>query len=153
MFKHILVPLDGSAFAEAAIPYALSLAVQYQAEVTLLRVVLPPRWQAMMEAESPALYEKLSRTAEQDAASYLEYQQAALRVHGLQVHIHTESGEAVAELILHVVAELRPDLLVMSTHGRSGLQRWMFGSVAERVLHQAAVPILLIRPTGAQSES
>lgn len=153
LFKHILVPLDGSAFAEAAIPYARSLAMQYQAEITLLRIVQPPRWQAMMEAESPALYEKLSKTAEQDAASYLEYQQTALRADGLQAHIHIAHGEAVAEIILNVVAELRPNLLIMSTHGRSGLQRWMFGSVAERVLHQATVPILLVRPTAAQIES
>ncbi len=146
MFKHILVPLDGSSFAEASIPYALSLAAQYHAEVTLLRVIAPPRWGSMMEAESPDLFARLSRTAVQDALSYLEYQNEAFQSHQVKVHIRAESGEPAAKYILDIAADAEVDLIVMSTHGRSGLQRWMFGSVAERVTRQATIPVLLVRP-------
>lgn len=146
MFKHILVPLDGSAFAEAALPYAQSLALHYQAEITLLRVIVPPRWPGALEAESPELIERLNKTAVQDATSYLQYQQESLQAQGLHVTAHIQNGEPAANLILDMAKEQNSDLIIMSTHGRSGLQRWMFGSVAERVVRQATIPIMLVRP-------
>lgn len=146
MFKHILVPLDGSAFAEAALPYAGSLADKYQAEITLLRVIVPPRWPGALEAESPELIERLSKTAVQDATSYLQYRQESLQAQGLRVTARAQSGEPAPDLILEIAREINCDLIVMSTHGRSGLQRWMFGSVAERVLRHAEIPVMLIRP-------
>ncbi len=146
MFKHILVPLDGSAFAEAALPYAQSLAGKYQAEITLLRVIVPPRWPGVLEAELPELIERLSKTAAQDATSYLQYRQESLQAQGLRVTARAQSGEPAPDLILEIAKELNCDLIVMSTHGRSGLQRWMFGSVAERVLRHAEIPVMLIRP-------
>ncbi len=146
MFKHILVPLDGSAFAEAALPYAQSLAFQYQAEITLLRVVAPPRWPGALEAELPELIERLNKTAVQDATSYLQYKQEALQALGLNATARIQSGEPAPDLILETARALNSDLIVMSTHGRSGLQRWMFGSVAERVLRHAEIPVMLVRP-------
>ncbi|MCA9934571.1 MAG: universal stress protein [Ardenticatenaceae bacterium] len=153
MFNHVLVPLDGSAFAEAALPYALSLATQYKASLTLLRIVSPPRWQSMMEAESPELYEKLCQRAIQDAESYLLYKQEALEAEGFNIHIRVERGEPAAQTILDLAEAEKNDVIVMSTHGRSGLQRWMFGSVAERIIHHAHIPVLLVRPQLEEQES
>ncbi|MCA9973368.1 MAG: universal stress protein [Anaerolineales bacterium] len=149
MFTHLLVPLDGSDFAELALQYALSLAEKYGAELTLLRVVNPPRWQSMMEAESPELFEKLRHSVELDARNYLDYQKTALEQAGYRVQMRIECcDKPPADAILDAVEAWDADAIVMSTHGRSGLQRWMFGSVAERVVRHAQVPVLLIRPGG-----
>jgi nucleotide-binding universal stress UspA family protein len=104
----------------------------------------------MMEAESPELFAKLSKTAVQDAISYLEYRHTAFKPHDITVHVRAEMGEPAAKHILDIANKIEADLIVMSTHGRSGLQRWMFGSVAERVTRQATIPILLIRPQETQ---
>ncbi|GAB4158078.1 MAG: universal stress protein [Candidatus Promineifilaceae bacterium] len=146
MFNHILVPLDGSKLAETALPVALEVAQKFNSEITLLRVVLPPHVVTHTAGAAYAsLITGLREIAFEEAESYLKAQQNALRQQGHRVHSKIADGEPVADIILDVAENMPVDLIVMCTHGRSGISRWVFGSVADRILRQAAMPILLVR--------
>lgn len=148
MFSKILVPLDGSTFAETALNYALSLAHAFASQITLLRVV--PHPQVVLSEytyESADLFLELREAALREAEEYLKTQVSNLSRQGYDAHYQVVEGDNVAEWILDVTADKAADVIIMSTHGRSGLQRWVFGSVAEKVIRQAEVPVLLVRPT------
>lgn len=151
MFQHILVPLDGSHLAETAVPAALELAVRFESKITLLRVVRPP-YMALTSGDGAAyadLCTRLRTQYEEEARMYLRSLQGSLRGQGYNVHIHLTTGEPIADLILEVADGLDIDGIVMSTHGRGGISRWVNGSVAEKVLRGSFVPVLLIRATEA----
>jgi nucleotide-binding universal stress UspA family protein len=86
------------------------------------------------------------QAAVKDASDYLEAQKVKLAAAGLSVEVDFIEGGNVAAMILEAIEESGADLVVMSTHGRSGLDRWRFGSVAERVARHTSVPVVLIRP-------
>lgn len=154
MFKHILVPLDGSGFAEAALPYALELAAQFDSDITLLRVVSPPRaGEGALSPESANFMIRVRDDLYREAIDYLQQQKGSLRQQNYRVHYQVAESEDVAVEILSAVKGADADTVVMSTHGRGGLGRWLFGSVATRVLQSAHVPVLLIRPDGARRSS
>ncbi len=146
MFAHLLVPLDGSQLAEAALPSVRALAAKFGSTVTLLRVVRPP--DVTTSTVGSAMTEVLSTLSQynlQEAEAYLREQQRSLR-HDVQfVQRRVTMGNSIAQIILDTAASEEVDAIVMSTHGRGGLSRWVFGSVADKVLRQAHVPILLIR--------
>ncbi len=147
MFQHLLVPLDGSHLAEVAIPAALEIARRFDSQITLVRVVRPPQI-TLATTEGAVFTELLNDLRQQEiqeATTYLKSMQGSLRQQGYVVHTHLIEGEPIADLILEVAEGLDVDGIVMSTHGRSGLSRWVFGSVAEKVLRGAAVPVVLIR--------
>lgn len=153
-YKHVLVPLDGSAFAETALKDALSLAQAYQAQVTLVRVVEPPHMlSAQLALESAAAFLELGTLLAQEAQDYLARQQDEFRAQGLEVSTLVVEGDVVADQIIAAAERVGADVIVMSTHGRTGLQRWVFGSVAERVLRQAALPVLLVRVKPGQDSA
>lgn len=149
-YQKLLVTLDGSELAMQALPHAVELARNNQATLTLLRIVpyiteeiiavdaLPVDWQNL-EAEQERL------TAE--ARNALESQAHELRAQGLTVVVAVEVGHA-ADRIVDYATNHEMDLIVISTHGRTGLQRWLMGSVAGKVASAAPCPILLVRPTG-----
>jgi nucleotide-binding universal stress UspA family protein len=146
MFTHLLVPLDGSRLAEAALPSALALASKFNSTITLLRVVRPP--EITTSTTGSAMTEVLTMLrahSQEEAEEYLRILQDSLRREGHKVHRHVVFGDGVAQIILEVAEERGVDAIVMSTHGRSGLTRWVFGSVADKVLRQAQIPVLLIR--------
>ncbi|GJM41944.1 MAG: universal stress protein [Ardenticatenaceae bacterium] len=147
MFKHILVPLDGSQLAEAALPPALKLANKFNSELTLAWVIQPPH--LIMTAANGSVYAQLltemRNQSEQDAHNYLHEQQNSLQQQGYVVNMHVAEGENVADTLLNIAGALAVDTVVMSTHGRGGISRWVFGSVADKVLRYANVPVLLIR--------
>jgi nucleotide-binding universal stress UspA family protein len=146
MFTHLLVPLDGSRLAETALPATLALAAKFDSTITLLRVVRPPDISTSTSGTAMTEVLTMLRTySHEEAESYLHSHQRALRQQGYKVHRHVVFGDAVADIILEVTEERDIDAIVMSTHGRSGLSRWVFGSVADKVLRQAKVPVLLIR--------
>lgn len=146
MFNHILIPLDGSKLAETALPVALEVAQKFDSEITLLRVVLPPHVVSHTTGAAYAsLITGLREIAFEEAEIYLKAQQDALRQQGYRIHSQIVDGEPVADIILDAAETLAVDLIVMCTHGRSGVSRWVFGSVADRILRQAAIPILLVR--------
>ena len=143
MYRKILVPLDGSEMAEAVLPHVEMLARANGCEVVLLRVALNPAYQFAMT--DPAMLGVLVSDMQADAEKYLQRVTAQLQERGLTVSAETAEGYT-AECILQVAQEKGVDLIAMSTHGRSGVARWLIGSVADRVMRTAKVPVLLVRP-------
>lgn len=143
MYKRILVPLDGSALAEQILPYVTSLAKDPQAVITLLRVAGHPVTSYRVEALS------VNATRSDDSYAhceqYLQGIAAPLQQSGLNVETRVLEGP-IAEVIIDHAAEMQADLVVMSTHGRTGIGRWLLGSVADRVVHSLNVPLFLMRP-------
>lgn len=149
MFRHILVPLDGSGFAEAALPYALEMAAQFDSDITLLRVVMPPRMgEGALSPESANFMIRMRDDLYKEAIDYLKQQKGSLRQQNYRVHYQVAESEDVAAEIISAVKGGEIDTVVMCTHGRGGLSRWLFGSVATRVLQSVQVPVLVIRPVG-----
>jgi nucleotide-binding universal stress UspA family protein len=150
VFKHLLVPLDGSGFAEAALPYALELAAQFDSDITLLRVIMPPRLgEGALTPESADFTVRVRDDLFKDAIEYLQQQKGSLRHQNFRAHYQVVEAEDVAAEIISSVRGSGADTVVMCTHGRGGLSRWLFGSVATRVLQSAPVPVLVVRPGGA----
>ncbi|MFQ6014771.1 MAG: universal stress protein [Anaerolineae bacterium] len=139
MYKKILVPLDGSEVAEAIVPHVEAVATPLQAEIILLRVVPP-------SGVSPTTVQE----EDIEARSYLDKVAAGLRQKGIKTSSVVRYGQA-AEEILDYAGVNSIDLIAMSTHGRGGVSRWVFGSVAEKVLRGTAIPILLIRAPGVSA--
>ena len=138
-YRKILLPLDGSPLAERALIPALTLAQALQAQVVVLRVVPSP--EMLVNAE-------MLNAVRQTAQGYLETvcQQYDIPPDALQVWLRQGSP---AQTILQVAQDEAVDLIVMSSHGRSGVGRWVYGSVAEQVLRGAVCDTLIIR---AQAE-
>ena len=138
MFEKILVPLDGSALAERALPLAAQIAEGSGARLVLYRVV--PYFTVL--AADPLLYEEMNRMGEDEALSYLRRIRNDL-ADSIAADTVCEVGSA-ADSILQYAQDRAVDLIVMSSHGRSGLNRWVYGSVAERIMSQASCPTLII---------
>lgn len=144
MFKHILVPLDGSTFSEAALTYATNLAQKFSAELLLVYVM--DQSYVQLAAELPNLYTQFHLAQREQYTIYLTEQVENLLAQGIQAQWELVDKGGVSASIIDLATEKGCDLIVMSTHGRAGMQRFMFGSVAERVVRHARVPVLLIRP-------
>ncbi|MBI5963354.1 MAG: universal stress protein [Chloroflexi bacterium] len=143
MYKKILVPLDGSQLAEAVLPHAEALAKTEGAEIVLLSVPVTPSLDFL--ARNPSLAHKVIEEAEHEVETYLELETAKLAKDGIRVTSIMREG-SIPDMILKVADEVHADMIVMSTHGHSGVQRWLMGSVADRVLHHAHIPVMLIHP-------
>ena len=147
MYKQALIPLDGSIVAEGVIPFILQIAGPLGLDVKLLRVVTPSPPAGAVEAGPVALDNTDKLFAEAEA--YLAPVATELRANGVRVTMEARRGEPVTE-ILAAVRDSKADLIIMTTHGRTGLGRLLFGSVAEAVLRHADVPVFLMRQTEAQ---
>lgn len=145
MYKHILVPLDGSPLAEAALVHAETLAMQFGSELVLLRVVVSP-YAIVAPDLVLAGYDSNHQQFADQADQYLKTVAGKLAARRIQVRTLTCDGP-VAEAIIERARENRIDLIVMSTHGRGGVSRWVYGSVADRLLQAAPCPVLLVRVT------
>ena len=146
MYKRLLVPLDGSPLAEAALSHAEGLAHQFGSEIVLLRVVVSPYAIVapdLVLAGTDSNHQQFADQAEQ----YLKGVAGKLAARNVKARIIACEGP-VAEAILDRAKENQIDLIVMSTHGRGGVSRWVYGSVADRVLQTAPCPVLLIRLAG-----
>lgn len=141
MLNHILVPLDGSKLAEAAIPVAASLAKTLNAPVLLLHII---------EQDAPQeIHSEHHITQPDEASAYLE--QVAKRGFAadvnVEVHVHTAAVKDIPHSIVeHAMAEFNPDLIVMCTHGNGGMRDLLYGSIAQQVVAQGLIPLLLIKP-------
>lgn len=142
-YQHILVPLDGSKLAEKALPLAFKLAKKSKAKVTLLRIVTPPPITIQ-----PSAHHHLSETAEYEAADYLQKMVNRQANESIDLQSKLLRGSA-ASSILYFIEKHNVDLLIISSHGRSGLSRFFLGSVAEAVLRQAPCSTLLLRANEA----
>ena len=146
MFRHLLVTLDGSPRGESVIPYVSDIARAMGSELTLLRVVesASADWSergAIGKASADATIRSLF--AEQ-AESYLERVSVQLAAAGAKVRGVVRQGQPARQIVA-VARELEVDAIAMSTHSRRGINRLMFGSVAEQVLHETSLPVLLVR--------
>jgi len=137
MIQRILVPLDGSSLAERALPYAAFLARAPQARLVLLRAVEAHALTGRGRA-------KARIAAMQEAEEYLDRIAAPLRERGLTIDTTVPYGNA-PDAIADEIAFREINLVAMATHGRGGLGRFVYGSVAARVLSDAEVPVLLVR--------
>lgn len=151
MFKTIIVPLDGSPVAEQALPLALSLLDTYEGDLHLVQVVtnylVPPYGLDYQVGET------FRDIALREAHEYLE--KVRQQVEGetsRSISIKVIEG-LVAENILDFADFQNADVIVMATHGRSGVGRWVFGSIAERVLRGSKCPVLLVRAQEDSPES
>lgn len=155
MYRKILVPLDGSTSAEQALPHlhAMLAHVPVTAKVHLLLVApFMQDYSVTMVNLYPFFpardYAAIARTdverIEKDLRSYLGNVAERVAAWGAATTWELRHGDPAVE-ILECAAEIGADLIVMSTHGRSGVNRWVFGSVADRLLRSAPIPVLLVR--------
>lgn len=137
MFERVLVPLDGSPLAETILSQVRRILFWKDAEIVILRAVsIPP-----LLAGNVASY---TAQAEEEAKAYVRGQELKLAEKGAKVRSLVRTGPA-AGAILEVAESEKATLVAMTTHGRSGLSRWAFGSVAEKVLRASPIPLLMTR--------
>ena len=140
MLHNLLVPLDGSELAEAALPAAVSIATSTGAGITLLHII---------EEDAPHEVHHERHLAEPgEAQKYLDDVSARLVPAGLirQTHVHAAAARDVAGGIVQHVEELAPDIVIMCAHGRRDIWRFLYGSLAQQVLASRRIPVLLVRP-------
>jgi nucleotide-binding universal stress UspA family protein len=140
MFKHLLVPLDGSNLAEVALPYVAFIAGKLHATVTLIHVIERNPPQTVHGAEHLT-----------DAATAQKYlDEIARRAFPpdirVETHVHTSEVSEVARSIVEHAGEFKPDLIVMCSHGSGGLRDFLVGSIAQQVISQGQTDVLLIPP-------
>lgn len=139
LFKHLLITLDISPRSEAVIPHVIEMARAMSLSITLLHVIESP------DGEDGAVYAGPAATpasAFSGARAYLDG--VATQLAGLDVRTQIRQGRPALE-ILNAIADLQVDLVAMATHSRQGINRLVFGSVAEQVLHESSMPVLLVR--------
>lgn len=145
MYDHILLPTDGSEGVSGAIEEAIALADAHDATLHVLYVVDTSAAAAVPTADV-ANIQDLLETAGNEALSDVSARAAE---HGVSVETHTARG-VIHDVILEYADETPVDIIVMGTHGRSGLDRLLLGSVTERVIKRATQPVLVIRTTAGQ---
>lgn len=160
MYKRILGPLDGSKLAECCLEHIKAIAIGCKVtEVVLITAVEEPSPAFMESAGQKAIAEyaeqreKEVAEIEKRAQNYLDTVASNLRKDGISVQIatiRTTITNGVADGILDYAQSNKVDLIIMSTHGRSGISRWAFGSVADKVVRLAKVPVLTIAPAGCR---
>ena len=142
MYTKILVPLDGSAVAEQVLPYVRTLAGGLKIPVELMGVVDVAQFDSHIAAEKGRYLDTLIEDSVRCSREYLEG--VAQTFPGANVSFAVEKGGA-AEVIIAKAGADNETLITMATHGRSGIDRWLLGSVAEKVLRGSANPLLLVR--------
>jgi len=155
MHETIVVALDGSEEGESALPYVhdllSKLSPEVEREVILLRVV--PRAKVYVRSENTAILdesatERETERVKKEALGYLEKARQCMTLAGVQVRCEVVVGDA-PEGIVKTSETMDADLIAMSTHGRSGLSRWAFGSVADKVLRlKGRTPVVVVRASG-----
>ena len=153
MYQHILVPLDGSELAECVLPHAEAIATGCSvAGVTLVRVVPPLKLYGGTESHiNPEERQRLEADSVEVAGGYLEEKARALGEKGIEVATEVLC-DIVLDQLIGYVEKTGADLVVVATHGRSGVSRLFMGSVADRLVHHSPVPVLVVRAPEAGGE-
>jgi nucleotide-binding universal stress UspA family protein len=152
MYKKILVPLDGSKLAECALPYVEELAKGCNTEEVILASVTE-RVQGYIAFEDPSqplgqrLAPEASGKKEKQAQRYLDRIAKAMEAKGIKVDTEVLLGDPAEEIVIYA-QHPGCDIIVMSSHGRSGPSRWAHGSVADKVFRASCVPVLMVRAPG-----
>ena len=142
-FKKLVVPVDFSEFSDEAVEYAMFIAEKSCADITLLHAVILFE-EDIDEKEQLQAYEKIIQKKETERTKRLESHCRTGEIRGLRVNTALIRGISTADSILDYISDKDFDLVVMGTHGRTGLKRWMLGSVAERVVGFSPIPVLTI---------
>ncbi|MFC2013844.1 universal stress protein [Chloroflexota bacterium] len=147
MYKKILVPVDGSELTECTLEHVRAIAKGCNVpEVILLRVVEPLR---NVYEFGEDWYKGAQEKIQAEAKDYLSKVVAALKKDGITADAVVVSDQP-AEAILNYAKRNQVDLIIMSTHGRSGVSRWVIGSVADRVVRHSVAPVLAVSPAGCR---
>ena len=156
LYARIVVPLDLSEMAELALPHASTVARATGTTIHLIHVVdITPLTQSSMvgfEIEQAATFAALEGIEAEAAAAeeYLESIRQHLAAKGVTATTAVVTGLVVSELLNAIATD---DLVAMTTHGRTGLERWLMGSVAESVIRRSSAPVLLVRVTSTANQS
>lgn len=144
MFKHILVPIDGSPTAEQAISKALAIAQAFKSAVTLIYVIDPYAFTGVGTDFAYGQAEYLSAITEEAQKSINAATQVFV-AQGIDAHGSVIEGRSIYQSILAAAESVNADLVVMGSHGRRGLQKLVLGSVTAQVLAHAHLPVLVVR--------
>jgi nucleotide-binding universal stress UspA family protein len=142
MYTRMLIPLDGSKVAEQVLPYARCLGKALALPVELMEVVDPEAHSLLANPEQGRYVDTILAERVENSKNYLEAIGRSFQ--GTQVRCFVEKGKA-AEVVIEKAAMDKNTLIVMATHGRSGIQRWLLGSVADKILHGTTNHVLLVR--------
>ncbi len=142
--QRILVPIDFSEHSQYALQYAAEIAQQLGAKLTLLHIVEPIAYPADWGFSQVGLVD-LEKELIDTATSELEKITQELRAKGIQVDFEVHSGARASDEIVQFAKEHNVDIISIGTHGRSGLEHFLFGSTTERVLRKAPCPVLAVR--------
>ena len=147
MYKKVLVPLDGSELAECVLPHVEAIAKGCQiANVVFVRVIEPVTL-PIGDAEyfSSDLWTQIESQEKAIATKYLKQLVSKIKYNGINVESKILSGR-VADSLVDYASNNKVDLIIIATHGRSGISRWVRGSVADRILVSARIPVLIVTP-------
>ncbi len=149
MYENILVPLDGSPLAECVLPDVEAMVKAYNSKnVTFVRVIEPVIPYGGGEGYvDPRIYQQIEDEARAEADNYLKALMARVKFAPAQVKTEVILGRP-AESVVAYAKKTAADVIVMATHGRSGVARFVLGSVANRLLHISPIPVLVIRAPG-----
>jgi nucleotide-binding universal stress UspA family protein len=148
-YKHVIVPLDGSELAECVLPHLETVASNCQiTSVELVRAVPPIEihYKAAIPIDSNQ-EKQINQEAIKEAEDYLQTVKSRLESSLMTVTTKVLPGKA-ADVLADYLKQSDADMLIMATHGRSGPSRWIWGSVAEKLLRATEIPVFLVRPTG-----
>ncbi|MFA5316946.1 MAG: universal stress protein [Dehalococcoidales bacterium] len=148
MYLHIMVPLDGSELAECVLPHVNAMArlLKGKEKISLVRVVPPLHLYEGTESSLPPEERKqLEADGVRVAKDYLEQVVTKLNLNQVTVTTEVLSGQA-AEKLNEFIENNGVDLIIIATHGRSGIGRWFAGSTADKLIRSASVPVLVVRP-------
>lgn len=150
MYKKMLVPLDGSELSECVLDHVRAIAKGCQVpEVVLLGVAEPITHQVYYMVGIEDQIGNMQKETEKYVESYLSKSADSLKKDDIAAQTAVVSGRP-AEEILDYANKNQVDLIIMSTHGRSGLSRWVLGSVTDRVVRHSRAPVLTVAPTGCR---
>ncbi len=151
MYRKIMVPLDGSALAECVLPHVEAIAGGCPVrELVLLRVVEPERVYSVSNSPiDPNLAAARESERRREADDYLRSVADRLDEPGLVCEVKSIVGR-VAESLVDYCIDNSVDLIIIATHGHSGVTRWVRGSVADKILRSSTIPVLMIRAPGTE---
>jgi nucleotide-binding universal stress UspA family protein len=156
MYNKIMVPLDGSELAECVLPHVQAITSGCKiATVVFVRVVDPAKMSAILPAQGELGYQEKNRREEEEhrikiAEDYLKKMVEDTAFENAEIQYEVLEGK-VAETLADWAENNNVDLIIIASHGRSGISRWMMGSVAHRILHSVRAPVFMVRAPGCET--
>jgi nucleotide-binding universal stress UspA family protein len=149
MYKHILVPTDGSELSNKAVKQAIEVAKALGARITAVHIVgtyhLPLPDDGFATPEIPALTKRFEEEEATRAKKILGSVEKAAKIAGVECDVIVATSEVPYEMIIDQATRFKCDLIIMASHGRSGLQGILLGSVTQKVLTHSKIPVLVCR--------